>query len=168
MLLTTTKKGNLRLGRDIEDGHKNDGQGGTTSFISMVQAKRLAIQKHVPETRVQDVFVKRKHRAGDNNVGQGEPLPDEVSPSEQVGVQVAHGLLDALLCAVGVLLVVGHDAHDRVDPRAGGGKDFGVGEGQPLEDLGLADLVGTAAELVVGDEPGDGVALGEANAVLGL
>jgi len=92
--------------------------------------------------------------ADDVDVSEGGGLTDEVGPGGENVVEGVEGLLEVLLGLLGVLLVVGDEAEDGVDPGGGGGGDLVVGDvDEHLDAGGISDSV--AEE--------DGVLLGGSN-----
>jgi len=87
----------------------------------------------------------------DVDVSQGGGLANEVGAGGEHGVEGAEGLLEVLLGLVGVLLVVGDEAEDGVDPGGGGGGDLVVGNvDEHLDAGGVGNSVSEEGVVLLG------------------
>lgn len=92
--------------------------------------------------------------AGDEEVGKGEALADEVGVDKEVVLKDLDVGLGGLEVLIDALLVVGVTADQGTERGAKGREDLGVGEGHPAEDAGVV-LLGLAEEsglLVLGGD----------------
>jgi len=83
--------------------------------------------------------------AGDEDIGEGEALRDEVGVDEEMLFENFHVALGVLLAVVDVLLVVRVTANQGAKPGTESGQALGVGEGHPAEDGGVV-LLGLAEQ----------------------
>lgn len=92
--------------------------------------------------------------AGDDDIGEGDLVADEVGVVDEVVVEDLEGLLEVLLGGLEGLGVGGEEADDGAEPVHEGGDDLGGAPVDPLINEGLL-VEGGAHELGVGAEAGD-------------
>lgn len=104
--------------------------------------------------------------AEDHNVGQCDPLAGQEGGVLQLLVELLQHSLGLLLGSA--VLLLRQNAQQGEDPGTGGRHNLVVGEGDPLLDLGLHEGALSAAQLLVGQQVGDGIGLAQVLSFGGL